>query len=94
MDKSVSPDSAIIMQKPICFLCVYTQRLLKGFLSKVYNTFLKIKWSEMNSRPPKTLAKPYKSPLEFKKKKDKERGEKKRKGIEKLRKIREISIKT
>jgi len=75
------------MQKPIYFLCVYTQRLLNGFLSRVYNTFLKIKWSEMNSRPPKTLAKPYKSPIELKK-----RGEKKRKGIEKLRKIREISI--
>jgi hypothetical protein len=79
MDKSVSPDSAIIMQKPICFLCVYTQRLLKGFLSKVYNTFLKIKWSEMNSRPPKTLAKPYKSPLEFKKKRIKKGGKRKEK---------------
>jgi hypothetical protein len=80
VDKSVSPDNAIIMQKPICFLCVYTQRLLKGFLSRVYNTFLKIKWSEMNSRPPKTLAKPYKSPLEFKKKKRiKKRGKRKEK---------------
>jgi hypothetical protein len=32
----------------------------------------------MNSRPPKTLAKPYKSPLEFKKKKRIKKGGKRK----------------
>ena len=59
MDNSVSPDSATIMEKLIWFLCVHTQRLLNGFLLRVYNTSLKIKRSEMNLKPPKTLAKPF-----------------------------------
>jgi hypothetical protein len=51
------------MQKMIWFSCGSS-----SFLSRVYNTSLKIKRSEMNSIPLKTLAKPYNTPLEIKKK--------------------------
>jgi len=48
-------------ETPLCknqpFLCVHTLRLLSRFLSRVYNLFLKIKTSEMDSKP-------YKFPLE------------------------------
>jgi hypothetical protein len=50
------------MQKTIWFSCVHTQRLFNEFLSRVHNTPLKIKRLEMDSRPPKTLTKPYKYP--------------------------------
>jgi hypothetical protein len=39
--------------------------LLNRFLSKVYNTSIKIKKLEIDSRPPKTLANPYKYPLKI-----------------------------
>jgi len=72
----VSPDSATIMQNTIWFPCVHTQRLLNKFLSRVYNTSLKIKKSEMDSRPPQTLVKPYKYPSQDQ---EKRVGKKKRK---------------
>jgi len=65
------------MQKHICFSCVHIQKLLNGFLSRVYNTSLKIKRSEMDSRPSKTLANTYKYPFKIKKwklKKKKKKG--------------------
>jgi hypothetical protein len=57
---SVSLDGAPIMQKLIWFSCVHTQKPLNGFLLRVYNTSLKTMRLEMDSRPPKILAKPYK----------------------------------
>jgi hypothetical protein len=49
---------------------VFTQKLLNGFLSTIYNTSLKIKRSKMDSKYPKTLEKPYKYLLREKGKKD------------------------
>jgi hypothetical protein len=48
------------------------KRLLKKLLSRVDNIYLKIKRLEMDSIPPKTLAKHYKYP--FKKRAIKEEG--------------------
>jgi hypothetical protein len=81
----VSLDSGTIMQKPTYFSCVSTLSLFNGSLSRVYNTFLKIKRLEMDSKPPQTLAKPYKYLPSLKA----EEVEKKK---EKIRKRREISI--
>jgi len=71
-----------IVQESNFFSRVHTQRLLNEFffLSRVYDIYLKIKMSEMDSKPPKTLAKPYKYP--FKKraeKRERNREEKSRK---------------
>ena len=52
---SVSLNNVTIMQKLIWFSYVHTQNLLNWSLSKVHNTSLKIKRSEMDSRPFKTL---------------------------------------
>jgi len=71
MGNPVDPDSATITQKLIYFSCVYTQNLLNGSLSRVYNTSLKIKRLKMDSKPLRTLAKPYKYGF-------REKGEKKR----------------
>jgi hypothetical protein len=86
---SVSFDSATIMQKMIWFSCVHTQRLLNGFLSRICNTSLKIKRSEIDSRPPKIVVKPYKYPFKIKIRGSKKKGKEKRK---KIGKKREISI--
>jgi hypothetical protein len=59
------------MQKPIWFSCVHIQRLFNEFLSRVYNTSLKISMSKMDSRPSKTITKPYKYSLKIKKGLDK-----------------------
>jgi hypothetical protein len=55
--QSVIPDSEITMQKPIFFLSAHTQRFLSELLSRIYNSSLKIKRSETDSKPFKTLAK-------------------------------------
>jgi len=50
------------------------------FLSRVYDIYLKIKMSEMDSKPPKTLAKLYKYPFKKRaKKRERNREEKSRK---------------
>jgi hypothetical protein len=41
------------MQKTIWFSCVHIQKFLNGSLSRVHNTPLKIKRSNIDSRPPK-----------------------------------------
>jgi hypothetical protein len=51
VDNSISPNNAIIIQKPTYFFCVHTQNFLNEFLSKVYNSSLKIKRLEMDSKP-------------------------------------------
>ena len=60
MGNSVSPDSAIIIQKLTYNLYVLTQSLFNGSLSGVYNTSLNNKMLEIDLKPPKTLEKTYK----------------------------------
>jgi hypothetical protein len=60
------------MKELTFFLCVHIQRLLTRFLSRVYNIYLKIKRSEMDSKPPKSITKPYKYSL-MKRSKQRER---------------------
>jgi hypothetical protein len=60
------------MKEPTFFLCVHIQRLLTRFLSRVYNIYLKIKRSEMDSKPPKSITKSYKYSL-MKRSKQRER---------------------
>jgi len=51
LNNLVSHDWNTIVQEQTFFSCIHTQRLLNGFLSRVYNIYLKIKRLEMNSRP-------------------------------------------
>jgi len=67
------------MQKMILFSCVHTQRLLNEFISRALNLSFKIKRSQMNSKPPKNLTKPYKYPPSLEKEKKVERGQEKMK---------------
>jgi hypothetical protein len=73
MGNPAIPNTVAIMQKSIYFLFVHTQSLLNESLSRVYNTSIQIKMSEMDSKPLKTLAKPYKYPLNLEKKRGRER---------------------
>jgi len=78
---SVNSNSASFMQKPTFFSCVHTQSLLNRFLLRIYNISFKIKSSQVNLKPPKTLAKPYKIEISIRKGDGKERREEKRKKI-------------
>lgn len=61
---------------------------LMGSYQRVYNTSLKTKRSKMDSRPPKTLEKPYKYPFQ-----DQEKGQKKSRGNRKKILTRKLSVK-
>jgi len=71
------------MKEPTFFLCVHIQRLLTRFLSRVYNIYLKIKRSEMDSKPPKSITKPYKYSLMKRSKQRERKKEEKKKNIHK-----------
>jgi len=73
MGNPAIPNTAAIMQKSTYFLFVHTQSLLNESLSRVYKTSIQIKMSEMDSKPLKTLAKPYEYPLSLEKKRGRER---------------------